>query len=157
MEKLLHERLRKWAKNEKNGDPILHEWVHYFGGSLDYPPKDADVWESIADDIERYYVPKHFDENGELWNEHDEAELEGETVIIQGFSEGGMFYEKLDVPGFFWESAKSFKRPVQDSLEKLRTDFNDALSESDCFIEDEYQDKYQSLFDRLTDLIERGK
>lgn len=153
MEKLIHEKLRKWAKNEKNGVPVLHEWTHYFGGSLDSPPKDADIWELLADDIERYYVPKHFDENGELWNEHDEAELEGKTVIIQGFSENGIFYEKLDVPGFFWESAKAFKRPVQDSLEKLLERMEDYAQKREGYVDGS---KVGDFSKELRALIERG-
>lgn len=151
MEKILHERMREWAQKEKDGVPTLHEWLHYFGGSLDSPPKDADIWESLADEIERYYVPKHFDEKGELWNEHDEADLEGETVIIQGFSENGMFYEKSDMTGFFWGSIELFKRPIQDSLEKLRDDIDCYMR--DCALDTDTIDEFER---RFTALIERG-
>lgn len=48
------------------------------------------------------------------------------------------------------------KIPERDSLEKLRDDFSSALNECDRYVDEEFQEKYQRIFERLTALIEGG-
>lgn len=145
MKKLLHERLREFAR-------ILDD-----DGNFTF--LELNEAESLADEIEKYYIPRPRFKDGEPVQFGDEVEgCNGKVGAVLIFPDGsGYVYGRVDSPfseplgGAIIENG--LKRP-SDSLEKVQ-DTIDALAnvyESD----DRLCDDLHNISDRITALIERG-
>lgn len=141
MKKLLHERLREFAR-------ILDD-----DGNFTF--LELNEAESLADEIEKYYIPRPRFKDGEPVQFGDEVEgCNGKVGAVLIFPDGsGYVYGRVDSPfseplgGAIIENG--LKR-TSDSFEKLLVDLRGA---GDFIPSKEY---LKHLADRLAALIERG-
>lgn len=148
MKKLLHEILREISsKNAIVGLSIGD-------GIIPLRPSDAHC---LADEIERYYIPRHRDNEGNPWLIGDTAiDVEGEEFIVQGYGYSLSYPYLVNVDSGTVYDAEWCKRPQPelepDSLEKLQQ----FAVDSAAFTEGYEQDKFLEIADRLSALIKRG-
>ena len=91
MEKLLHERMREWANSdEPNYRPmqemgIIHGWSY---GRM----KGSEFLNKLADEIERYYIPRPRFEDGEPVQDSDMEEIGGMATCCV-YTDGSWIFE----------------------------------------------------------------
>lgn len=147
MKKLLHERLREAAKN---GVSNIETYDENIVVSL---LKDEEL--SLANEIEKYYIPRPRFDNGEpvqFGKEFVDCNGHNQTLSSLTYTEGGHGYVSLN--GWIKQRIdEPVKRPEPDSLKKAVNDLGELLNFPMC--DDIKLDKVEEVYNRLTAIMER--
>ena len=122
MEKLLHERLREWAtSDEPNYRPlqelgIIHGWSY---GRME----GSEFLNKLADEIERYYIPRPRFEDGEPMVIKDDCQCNGVNWWIEAFNDEDEVLlirclgDDAGTTERMWERPANIKRPQPKVLD----------------------------------------
>lgn len=159
MKKLLHERLREWADSTE-GDKYPSTKMLYATIESDHAPLGADderkAFHLLADEIEKYYIPRPRFEDGEpvqFGKEFVDCNGHNQTLSSLTYTKGGHGYVSLNG----WTKQRidePAKRPEPDSLEKLRDDMAEYKSDTH-FAELKTEHTFGEFINRLTAIMER--
>lgn len=174
MEKLLHERLKK---HNNNLCPIkAFKGIEICPENVDCKTCRESALNDLADEIERYYIPRPRFEDGEPVQFGSDVDgCTGCIEYILMYSDGSkvLYGENDDIndrfEGVRLEPSKSAKRPIQktafnvsdlthrepDSLEKLRDDMRKSAEHYKQFPGHIPQVEMAEYADRLTAIMER--
>lgn len=150
MKKLLHERLRGWAKEY----PYSQLTAANDLGCSPYEHIDS-VFLAIAAEIEKYYIPRPRFDNGEpvqFGKEFVDCNGHNQTLSSLTYTKGGHGYVSLNG----WTKQRidePVKRPEPDSLKKAVNDLGELLNFPMC--DDIKLDKVEEVYNRLTAIMER--
>lgn len=114
----LHERLRELTIGKH-----VEENVSDYYGCSDVPG----ILNELADEIERDYIPKAVDANGNPWEINDPCISYGNNAIVVGYGKPGTLIICYGNTGKYSEvSADYVKRPEEStSIEKVRDEIKD--------------------------------
>ncbi|MDR3845710.1 MAG: hypothetical protein Q3X42_00515 [Eggerthellaceae bacterium] len=161
MKKLPHEKLREIAPriSKSGGDDWGIDELREVMNVACYSTYQSDLKNTvlaIADEIEKYYIPRPRYEDGEpvqFGKEFVDCNGHNQTLSSLTYTKGGHGYVSLNG----WTKQRidePAKRPEPDSLEKLRDDMAEYKSDTH-FAELKTEHTFGEFINRLTALMER--
>lgn len=154
MKKLLHERLREIKNSDcESLAAVAGVKCHAFCNRY---ACHKEIYKALADEIEKYYIPRPRFEDGEpvqFGKEFVDCNGHNQTLSSLTYTKGGHGYVSLNG----WTKQRidePAKRPEPDSLEKLRDDMAEYKSDTH-FAELKTEHTFGEFINRLTAIMER--